>query len=99
MAKAAKDEGRDVPVVWVGLTDMPVIASNTLISQFHKDLFILNFGFVNAPPLMGTPEEVKKQVEAIGSITVTPIARLALTENEIARVIKILEENLDRCQP
>ena len=94
--KGADEEGRQVPIVWVGLESEPVHAVNNMIAQFHEDLFIVQFGFANLPVVMGTPAQAKKQIASIDAVTVSPVARLAMSESQVEKTIKALQSNLKR---
>lgn len=97
MAKARTTEGREVPLVWVGLEDMPVRTANNYISQVIEDLFVVTFGFTNAPLILpGTPDEVAEQVAAVSVVTVTPVVRVAMTEGQLEKVIAGFQDNLKR---
>lgn len=84
-----------VPLVWLGVEDEPVRAVNQAYSQFDpKGLFILTLGMANPPPLMGGTGQNRKTLEAIDAVTVTTVARLAMTEAHAEAVMKILQTNL-----
>lgn len=99
MAKTGEAKAKQVPLVWVGLEDMPVRAANNFIGQVNEELFILTFGFNNTPLIVpGSKEEVAEQVAAIRAVNVTPVARIALTENQVAKTIGSLQDILKRFQ-
>ena len=83
-------------LVWVGLDDSPVRAVNNTISQVHDDLFILSFGFTNPPVLVGTPKAIKEQMDSLERVLVTPVARIAVTEAHLEKVIGIFRDTLNR---
>lgn len=87
---------RAVSLVWVGLEDTPVGTVNNTICQIHDDLFIMSFGFTNPPVLVGTPTQVKAQIEAVEAVRVTPVARIAVTEQHLESIIKALKSSLTR---
>ena len=94
--KPPPDEGRAVPLVWVGLEDVPAQVATNVMVQGHEDLFILTFGFTNLPAITGTKASRQKQLDAVGVITVTPISKVALTEAQLEKTIKTLQTNLRR---
>ena len=83
-------------LVWVGLEDTPVGTVNNTICQIHEDLFIVSFGFTNPPVLVGTAAEIKKRIEAIESVRVTPVTRIAVTEAHMQNIIKAFQHSLKR---
>ena len=94
---AAPTEGKQVPLVWVGLEDLPVRTANNMISQINEDLFVITFGYTNAPAIVaGSKKSVEEQVAAVSAVPVTPIARVALTEDQMAKTVKTLQATLKR---
>lgn len=94
--KAAKpaDEGRAVPLLWVGLDDLPARTATNVVIQYHEDLFIMAWGFTNPPILLGTKAEKQKQIDEIVAVTVTPFAKVTLTEAQLEKTIKALQTGL-----
>ena len=90
-------EVREVPLVWVGLDEIPVRTVTNAISQGAEDgLFTISFGYTNAPALIGSKSEIRKQLEGITSVSVSPVVRIALTESQLAKTIKTLQTTLKR---
>lgn len=96
MANSEEEARKSVPLVWIGLEDLPVRTATNIVSQFQDDLFIVNVGFANPPILTGTPEEVRQKVESLDSVPVTPVVRLGLTESAMRSFASVLQENLKR---
>ena len=103
MAKRTKKGGptppgvtvKSVPLAWIGVDEQPVRAVNNAYSQFDGDgLFVLTLGMANPPPLMGGKKENQKLLDALELVTVTPVARLAMTEGHAESLMKILQTNL-----
>ena len=85
-----------ISLVWVGLEDTPVRSVTNTICQIHEDLFIVSFGFTNPPILVGTAAEVRKQIDAVEAVRVTPVARMAVTEAHMENIIKVFQDSLKR---
>ena len=85
-----------VSLVWVGLEDTPVGTVNNTICQIHDDLFIMSFGFTNPPVLVGTPTAIKEKIDSLDAVRVTPVARIAVTEDHLENMIKVLRGSLNR---
>lgn len=83
-----------ISLVWVGLEDTPVGSVNNTLCQVHDDLFIVSFGFTNPPLLIGSPAAIKKQIEAVEAVQVTPVTRIAVTEAHMGKIIKALQDTL-----
>jgi len=94
--KRDEPAGREVPMVWVGLEDQPVLAANNMIVQFQDDMFTVAFGFANAPVIMGTKAQIERQILAIDAVRVNPVVRMAMTEPVLEKTIKALQSNLKR---
>lgn len=63
-----------VPLVWVGLDDLPVLASNQLVTQADADGVHLVFGYVTAPVILGDSQrqqELMRQVEFVEVLQTT----------------------------
>ena len=85
-----------ISLVWVGLDGMPVRAVNNTVCQVHDGLFIVSFGFTNPPLFAGTAKEIRAQIEATDAVPVTSVARIAVTEAHMEKVIKAFQDTLNR---
>lgn len=95
MVSAMHEDDRLVPLVWVGLDDVPIHMANLFLCQVvARDHFVLTIGQGIPPPLLGTPEEIEEQIAAVTHVPVKPLARLALTEETLEQVSRIIQENL-----
>jgi hypothetical protein len=92
----AENEGKQVPTVWVAPEDTPILLSNMIICQFFQDTFVVSLGQMFPPPLLGTPEDIQEQLEAVSFIPVKTLARLSMTPAHVADVIQVLQENLSK---
>ena len=87
-----------LPLVWVGVDEVPILFANALIAQFEQDLgaHLLTIGQITVPPVTGTPEEVAEQVAELEFVSVRAIARLAFTPEKLQEVITTLQANVDQ---
>lgn len=85
----------ELPVTWVGLEEEPIYFANQILVQFQPDEFVLALGQATAPPVLGTPEQVREQLEQITYVPIRPIARIGLTRKRIQELIAALQANLD----
>lgn len=82
---------------WVDFEETAVVSANQFVSQFMEEgLFILSFGMVTPPVLLGTPEEKKKQAEAMGFLPVNTLSRVGLTPAGMRKLIYVLQTNLEK---
>ena len=94
-AKPPDVVAKEVSLAWVGVDAQPVRAVNQAYSQFDSNgLFVLTLGIANLPPLMGGKKENRKMLDVLEVVTVTPVARLAMTEGHAESLMKILQTNL-----
>ena len=92
----ANSQRIDVPLVWVGLDETPIVFANQVLAQFFTDEFVLSFGQSFPPPILGaTDEERRKQAEEIAFVSVRPVARLSLNERRMRELVDILQKNLE----
>ena len=87
------DVGRDVPVTWENVEDVPVFFANQYVCQFNQDEFILTLGQMTPPMLLGDLEERAEQLQRLGSVPVKPLARIAFTYSRLVELINVLEAN------
>ncbi len=86
-----------LPVVWVGLEEVPVRATNQLLAQVGgKDELLLVFGHVSPPVVLGTPEQQKAQLERIQFVPVNPIARVSMTRERLGQWVNVLQEQIEK---
>jgi hypothetical protein len=93
-------EGIAVPLVWVGVEETPILFCNQMVSQFDQDLetFLITFGQVSPPALMGTPEQMREQVEQIAYLPVRAVARISVSRPRMAELHAVLGANLDNLE-
>lgn len=88
-------EARQIPIVWVGVDDLPVPLVNQLIGLVQPNEVFLTFGTLVPPAIMAeTLEERRAQAEAIPFVQVKPVARLGLTPDRLREFIAILQQTL-----
>jgi hypothetical protein len=92
----------DIPVVWEGLEDVPILLANNALGQVgQQDEIILSFGQLTPPAIYGDMERQRQQAQELQRIAIKPVARLGLTRAALDDLIRILQgtrENFDRAQ-
>jgi hypothetical protein len=95
-------EWLDIPVVWEGLEDVPIVLANNALGQVgHQDEIILSFGQLTPPAIYGDLERQREQAQQIERLAVKPVARVGLTRAGLDDLIRILSgtrDNYDRMQ-
>jgi hypothetical protein len=87
-----------IPVVWTGADEVPMLFANAFVAQFDADLgaHLLTVGIVQPPALVGAPADVAKQVEELEFVRVNVVARLAFTPSRMQELIGALQANVDQ---
>lgn len=81
----------DVPLVWVGVDELPVHASNQLVAQIAaREEIILSFGHVSPPVILGDPEMRRTQLSQMPYVPITPLARFSLTREKLQEFVDVL---------
>lgn len=83
-----------VPIVWVGTEEVPVVLANNFFIQFvqpDQDEFVLTIGTVVPPVLIGTPEQMEEQARSVSFVPVRAVARLGLTRQRVVELRGILD--------
>jgi hypothetical protein len=88
---SGEPEGREVPIVWSGVEDLPVLYVNQFVSQAGPGEIFLTIGQLQPPALLGNEEERREQIEQISYVQVKPIARLAMTPSKLKELIQVLQ--------
>ena len=82
---------KQVPLVWVGVDDLPVQFLNQFIGQADRNEIYLTLGQLVPPALLGSDESKRQQLEALDYVTVRPIVRLGFTPQRLEELIEVLE--------
>jgi hypothetical protein len=93
-----EEEGLEVPVVWGGVEEVPILYANTFVCQWDVAAhggFILTIGQLTPPALIGTPDEVRGQAEQLSYVPVRAVARIGVTRAKLDELIAILTINRD----
>jgi hypothetical protein len=84
-----------VPVAWVGVDDLPVLAVNQILLQnTSPEEFLLIFGQLAPPILLGSDDEKREQLRMLNFAPVRPVVRLALTRQRIDELRNLLDRHL-----
>jgi hypothetical protein len=95
MPDEPEDQVIQVPVVWVGVDEAPILLANQFLGQFQRDEFILTVGQIAPPALMGTPEERLEEARTISFIPIKVLARFGLTRARVEDLIRVLQETIE----
>ena len=70
-------------------------ATNMLVQQSEHE-FIMWFFEAKMPPIVGTPDEIKTQLEQLGSIRADCVARITVAASRMPEFVKVLEDSLKK---
>jgi hypothetical protein len=94
-----KKNAVEIPIEWVFPPDVETRLATNAVVQFTDDLFFLSF-FEILPPLIlsDTDEEKKAQLESIDAVEAKCVARVALTPDQTALLMRALSQVFDKWQ-
>ncbi len=105
MARRKKEEKvvegsvtRRIPIEWHIPDDMIGRYATNLIVQHTDNEFVIWFFEVDQPIVLGTPEEVERQLQEVTSVRGRCIAKIIVANNRMRRFIEVLEQNWKRFQ-
>jgi hypothetical protein len=84
-----------LPLEWIDFDESPILFANHFLIQRQPNEFVLTLGQVTAPPVVGTPEEIREQSREFGHVTVNTLARVGLTRLRMTELISMLQNALD----
>src|SRR5216683_1631170 len=87
---------KTVKLKWGDLEKIPIYFSNHALIQNVQDEFVLTFGQMTGPLFLTPP--TKEELDALESVTITPIVRVAMTAERLIELIGALELNLRKFQ-
>ena len=84
----------ELPLVYVGIEDVPVLFANQFLVQHEQNEFLLTVGQLQPPPLLGSPEEKMEQLKTMTYVPVKVVARFGMTRQRLAQLVEVLQTNL-----
>jgi hypothetical protein len=90
------EEGIRIPVAYVESEEVPILAANEFLIQFHRGGFILTIGQATPPPIIGSRDEVIEQVKQIPFIPVRVVGRFSMTEESTRALVDLLQSHIRR---
>ena len=89
------EEQIELPLFFIGSEDVPIVLSNLQVIQHVQQEFIITFGQFSPPIVLGSPEEQMEQAKSKQYLPVKTVARVAMSPQRVADLIKALQENLN----
>jgi len=89
------EEQIELPLFFIGSEDVPIVLSNLQVIQHVQQEFIITFGQFSPPIVLGSPEEQMEQAKSKQYLPVKTVARVAMSPQRVADLIRALQENLN----
>lgn len=91
-----RDDTYAIRLVWPQSQDTPIVFANHFLSQIVDDTFIVTFGQLVPPALLGTDQERREQALHFKTLEIAPLARFILSPQHMRDCIRVFQENLNR---
>lgn len=87
---------RAVPIKWVGIEDTPVVFANQFVMQYLEEEFILTFGQLVPPVILGSDEDREAALATLSFVPTKTVGQFAFTAQRMKELVKLLQGQLDR---
>jgi hypothetical protein len=85
-----------LPLSWVGHDELPIVFVNQILVQSQPGEFVVAFGQVTTPPVIGTPEEQMEQLAQYDVVPIRTLVRMGITPARLREFTTALQVALDR---
>jgi hypothetical protein len=85
-----------VPIVWPAQTDLPTIYANQLYVHHTNNEFILVFGELEMPIMVGSPAEKRETLKKLPHLSVRPVAKIAVSPPVMLAMAQVIQGNVER---
>jgi hypothetical protein len=82
------------PLQWIDFDGTPILFANQFLVQYQPNEFVVTFGQVTGPPVVGTPDQVRDAARQLGRVPIRTLARTGLTRDRIFELIGLLQATL-----
>ena len=89
-------EDKNIPIEWHVPEGLPTVYANNVVVQHTDSEFIVSFFQAFPPLLLGDPEQVQKQVEALEAVRAQCVAKIVITPAKMETIIGALVQNYTR---
>lgn len=85
-------------MIWPDVDSQPVLRANQFLAQLgpgpdgNPEECILTIGYAAPPVLLGSPEEQRATVMALGAIESKALARVSMSRARVGQLIDILQQ-------
>jgi hypothetical protein len=82
-----------VPLQWIDFEETPILFANHFLAQHQSNEFVLTFGQVTGPPVVGTPDQIH-DATGLRHVPIHTLARAGVTRDRLVELIEILQVTL-----
>jgi flagellar motor switch/type III secretory pathway protein FliN len=86
--------GLAIPVLFIGVEDVPILFVNQFVISFQQEEFILSAGQLAPPILIGSEEEKREQAKQLSYVPIKVVARLGMTAARLSELVSLLQNQL-----
>lgn len=86
-----------VSLIWPEVEEEPVFRANQFLGQISTtsagtpEDFLLTIGYVAPPVLLGTPDEQRATMGALGAVSVRTLCRVSMSRERLGELIQMLQ--------
>ena len=89
------DEIINIPLVWTEASEQTVMLANQFLGQHQPPgEFILSFGQVAPPIILGTDQEKMEQAQNLPFVPVKTVCRIAMNETRLRELQQVIDATL-----
>lgn len=92
----SSSEGRSVPLIWTDRDEQPVMFVNQILAQHVNDEFLVSFGQVSPPAILGTDDERQEALARVEFVPVRTVARIGLPAQRMREFVAVMQESLEQ---
>lgn len=89
-------EGHSVPLIWTDRDEQPVMFANQILAQHVNEEFLLSFGQVSPPAILGTDEERQDALARVEFVPVRTIARIGMPAQRMREFVAVMQQSLEQ---
>jgi hypothetical protein len=84
-----------LPLAWIDFDETPILLSNNFLIQHQPHEFVITFGQVTGPPLVGSPDQIRDQAHDMTHVPINTMCRVGMTRHRLVELIALLQANLE----
>lgn len=85
-----------IPLEYHVPDDMLGRYATNLVVQHTNHEFIVSFFEAHPPMLLGSPKEIRAELEKVGAVRANCIARIIIAAGEMPEFVQVLRDNLEK---